>query len=65
MLWKSWKVGFDGCLEKPEKKYFSAIGQHLLDNNGCASNFKKENYFILLRAKILYATYSGSRTLNI
>ena len=32
---KSW---FDGRSEKPTKKKFSAIGQHLLDNPECVKN---------------------------
>ena len=34
---KSW---FGGRSEKPTKKYFSPIGQHLLDNPECAKNYK-------------------------
>ena len=44
---KSW---FDGCSEKPTKKNFLAIGQHLLDNHECAKNYKKENFSVLVRA---------------
>ena len=31
------------------EKYHSAIGQHLLDNNECASNYKEENFSVLIR----------------
>ena len=38
---KSW---FEGHLDKPEKNYFSAVGQHLLDNYECTTNYKEENF---------------------
>ncbi len=45
---KSW---FDGRSEKLAKKYFSAIGQHLLDNHDCAKSYKKEKFSVLMRAE--------------
>ena len=35
-IFKSW---FDGNSEIPAEKYFSVIGQHLLDNHECARNY--------------------------
>ena len=45
------KKWFDGRSEKPTKKYFSAIGQHLLDNPECVKNYKKDNFSVLVRAE--------------
>ena len=32
-----------------KRKYFSVIGQHLLDNHECAKKYKKENFSVLVR----------------
>ena len=42
---------FNGRSEKPTKKYFSAIEQHLLDNPECVKNYKKDNFSVLVRAE--------------
>ena len=44
-VFNSW---FDG---KPAKKYFSAIGQHLVDNHECASYYIEETFLVLIRAE--------------
>ena len=33
--------------EKPDKNYFSAISNHLLDNLDCAANFSEDRFSIV------------------
>jgi len=48
---KSW---FDGHSEKHVKKYFSVIGQRLLNNHECARNQKEENFSGLVKAENIF-----------
>ena len=45
---KSW---FDRHLNKSAEKYFSAIGQYLLNNHKCARNYMEENFLVLVKAE--------------
>ena len=44
---KKWIAGG----EKLEKKNFSAIGKHLLDNQNCAANYREDCFIIVFRAR--------------
>ena len=37
--------------EKPEKSYFSAIGNHLLDNPDCVANYSEDYFSIVVCAR--------------
>ena len=37
--------------EKPEKTYFSATGNHLLDNPDCAANYSENRFKVVARAR--------------
>ena len=45
---RSW---INGTSAQPKKNYFSAIGQHLLDNQVCAKNFKENSFSVVARAE--------------
>ena len=41
----------NGTSAQPKKNYFSAIGQHLVDNQVCAKNFTREKFSVVARAE--------------
>ena len=50
MCRKFLEVGLNVC-QKSLKKYFSAIGQYLVNNQKCARKFKKDKFSILAQAE--------------
>ena len=52
---KIFKSLFHGRLEKPAKKYLSAIGQQLLDSHECARNDKEKYFSVLVKRRTLFS----------